>query len=109
MPKEFRGHPHDQPCSNEGLVYAPPIANANRIHVRHGEGKFLKEFKLAEHTGVGGGGRAGWGFTRQEAKRFLYILGPDEQPHLLLNREDGREVGAMGSIGRERRLVLRDA
>ena len=52
MPKEFRGHLTIN-FSNDGLVYAAD-RNANRIHVTTKQGKFVKEFILAPHTGVGG-------------------------------------------------------
>jgi hypothetical protein len=96
MPKEFRGHLTIN-VSNDGLVYAAD-RNANRIHVTTREGKFLKEFKLAEHTGVGGA-TGGVGFSPDKQQRFLYISDLTNNHIYFLNREDGKEVGRMGSMG----------
>ena len=96
MPKEFRGHLTIN-VSNDGLVYAAD-RNANRIHVTTREGKFLKEFKLAEHTGVGGA-TGGVGFSPDKQQRFLYISDLTNNHIYFLDRETGKEVGRMGSMG----------
>jgi len=96
MPKEFRGHLTIN-VSNDGLVYAAD-RNANRIHVTTRDGKFLKEFKLAEHTGVGGA-TGGVGFSPDKQQRLLFISDLTNNHIYFLNREDGREVGRMGNMG----------
>jgi DNA-binding beta-propeller fold protein YncE len=96
MPKEFRGHLTIN-VSNDGLVYAAD-RNANRIHVTTREGKFLKEFKLAENTGVGGA-TGGVGFSPDKQQRFLYISDLTNNHIYFLDRESGKEVGRMGSMG----------
>jgi hypothetical protein len=96
MPKEFRGHLTIN-VSNDGLVYAAD-RNANRIHVTTREGKFLKEFKLAEHTGIGGA-TGGVAFSADKQQRFLFISDLTNNHIYFLNREDGKEVGRMGSMG----------
>jgi DNA-binding beta-propeller fold protein YncE len=96
MPKEFRGHLTIN-VSNDGLVYAAD-RNANRIHVTTREGKFLKEFKLAEHTGVGGA-TGGVAFSPDKQQRFLYISDLTNNHIYFLDRETGKEVGRMGSMG----------
>jgi DNA-binding beta-propeller fold protein YncE len=96
MPKEFRGHLTIN-VSNDGLVYAAD-RNANRIHVTTREGKFLKEFKLAEHTGVGGA-TGGVGFSPDKQQRFLYISDLTNNHIYFLDRESGKEVGRLGSMG----------
>ena len=96
MPKEFRGHLTIN-VSNDGLVYAAD-RNANRIHVTTREGKFLKEFKLAEHTGVGGA-TGGVAFSTDKQQRFLYISDLTNNHIYFLDRESGKEVGRMGSMG----------
>ena len=83
--------------SNDGLVYAAD-RNANRIHVTTREGKFLKEFKLAEQTGVGGA-TGGVGFSRTSSSDSSYISDLTNNHIYFLNREDGKEVGRMGSMG----------
>jgi len=96
MPKEFRGHLTIN-VSNDGLVYAAD-RNANRIHVTTREGKFLKEFKLAENTGVGGA-TGGVGFSQDKQQRFLYISDLTNNHIYFLDRESGKEVGRLGSMG----------
>jgi DNA-binding beta-propeller fold protein YncE len=96
MPKEFRGHLTIN-VSNDGLVYAAD-RNANRIHVTTKEGKFLKEFILAPHTGVGGA-TGGVGFSPDKAQRFLYISDLTNNHIYFLDRETGKEVARMGSMG----------
>jgi DNA-binding beta-propeller fold protein YncE len=96
MPKEFRGHLTIN-FSNDGLVYAAD-RNANRIHVTTKEGKFVKEFILAPHTGVGGA-TGGVGFSPDKQQRFLFISDLTNNHIYFLNREDGKEVGRMGNMG----------
>jgi DNA-binding beta-propeller fold protein YncE len=96
MPKEFRGHLTIN-VSNDGLVYAAD-RNANRIHVTTREGKFLKEFKLAEHTGVGGA-TGGVGFSPDKQQQFLYISDLTNNHIYFLDRQTGKEIGRMGSMG----------
>jgi len=96
MPKEFRGH-LTLNISNDGLVYAAD-RNANRIHVTTKQGKFLKEFILAPMTGVGGSA-GGVMFSPDKQQRFLYISDLTNNHIWFLNREDGKVVGQMGSMG----------
>jgi hypothetical protein len=96
MPKEFRGH-LTLNVSNDGLVYAAD-RNANRIHVTTRQGKFLKEFILAPMTGVGGS-TGGVMFSPDKQQRLLYISDLTNNHIWFLNREDGKVVSQMGSMG----------
>ena len=96
MPKEFRGH-LTLNISNDGLVYAAD-RKANRIHVTTKQGKFVKEFILAPTTGVGGS-TGGVMFSPDKQQRFLYISDLTNNHIWFLNREDGKVVGQMGSMG----------
>jgi DNA-binding beta-propeller fold protein YncE len=96
LPKEFRGHLTIN-VSNDGLVYAAD-RNANRIQVTTRQGKFIKEFKLAEQTGVGGS-TGGVGFSPDKQQRFLYISDLTNNHIYFLDRDTGKEVGRMGSMG----------
>jgi len=96
MPKEFRGH-LTLNFSNDGLVYAAD-RNANRIHVTTKEGKFLKEFILAPMTGVGGA-TGGVAFSPDKQQKYLFISDLTNNHIWFLNREDGKVVGQMGSMG----------
>jgi DNA-binding beta-propeller fold protein YncE len=96
MPKEFRGH-LTLNFSSDGLVYAAD-RNANRIHVTTKEGKFLKEFILAPTTGVGGS-TGGVAFSPDRQQKYLFISDLTNSHIWFLNRDDGKVVGQMGSMG----------
>jgi DNA-binding beta-propeller fold protein YncE len=96
MPKEFRGH-LTLNFSNDGLVYAAD-RNANRIHVTTKDGKFLKEFVLAPYTGEGGS-TGGVAFSPDKQQRLLFISDLTNNHIWFLNREDGKVLGQMGSMG----------
>jgi DNA-binding beta-propeller fold protein YncE len=96
MPKEFRGH-LTLNVSNDGLVYAADRM-ANRIHVTTKQGKFVREFILAPMTGVGGS-TGGVMFSPDKGQRFLYVSDLTNNHIWFLNREDGKVVGQMGSMG----------
>jgi hypothetical protein len=96
MPKEFRGH-LTLNISNDGLVYAAD-RNANRIQVATKQGKFVKEFILAPMTGVGGS-TGGVMFSPDKQQRLLYISDLTNNHIWFLNREDGKVLGQMGSMG----------
>ena len=96
MPKEFRGH-LTLNFSNDGLVYAAD-RNANRIHVTTRDGKFLKEFVLAPTTGEGGA-TGGVAFSPDKPQKYLFISDLTNNHIWFLNRDDGKVVGQMGSMG----------
>jgi hypothetical protein len=96
MPKEFRGH-LTLNFSNDGLVYAAD-RNANRIHVTDKQGNFKKEIKIAEYTGVGGS-TGGVGFSPDKAQKFLFISDLTNNHIWFLNRDDGKILGTLGSMG----------
>jgi hypothetical protein len=96
MPKEFRGH-LTLNISSDGLVYAADRM-ANRIDVTTKQGKFVKEFILAPMTGVGGS-TGGVMFSPDKEQRLLYISDLTNNHIWFLNREDGKIVGQMGSMG----------
>ncbi len=96
MPKEFRGH-LTLNISHDGLVYAADRM-ANRIQVTTTQGKFVKEFSLAPMTGVGGS-TGGVMFSPDKQQRFLYISDLTNNHIWFLNREDGKVVGQLGSMG----------
>ena len=96
MPKEFRGH-LTLNLSSDGLVY---IADriANRIQVTDKQGKFLKEFIVAPSTGAGGS-TGGIAFSGDRQQRYLYISDITNNTIWFLNREDGKVLGRVGSMG----------
>ena len=94
--KEFRGH-LTLNISNDGLVYAADRAG-NRIHVTDKQGNFKKEIILAPYTGVGGA-TGGVAFSPDKAQKFLFISDLTNNHVWFLNREDGKVVGQLGSMG----------
>jgi hypothetical protein len=96
MPKEFRGH-LTLNVSHDGLVYGADRM-ANRIQVFTRDGKFVKEFKMAEWTGVGGS-TGGVMFSPDKEQRLLYISDLTNNHIWFLNREDGKILGQLGSMG----------
>jgi hypothetical protein len=96
MPKEFRGHLTIN-FSNDGLVYAAD-RNANRIHVTTKDGRFLKEFILGPNTGVGGA-TGGVAFSPDKEQKYLFISDLTNNHIWFLNRDDGKIVGTLGSMG----------
>jgi len=95
-PKEFRGH-LTLNFSHNGLVYAADRM-ADRIQVFTKQGKFLKEFVMAPYTGVGGS-TGGVAFSPDPAQQFLFISDLTNNHIWFLNREDGKVVGQLGSMG----------
>ena len=96
MPGDFVGH-LTLNVANDGLVYAAD-RRANRIHVTTREGVFLREFVLAPGTGDGGS-TGGVAFSPDPGQRFLYISDRMNNKVWFLNREDGRVVGEVGTMG----------
>jgi DNA-binding beta-propeller fold protein YncE len=95
-PKEFRGH-LTLNISKDGYVYAADRM-ANRIHVTTKQGKFVKEFIVAPTTGVGGA-TGGVMFSPDKLQKYLYISDLTNNHIWFLDRESGKVVGRMGSMG----------
>jgi hypothetical protein len=95
-PKEFRGH-LTLNISNDGFVYAADRM-ANRIQVFTKQGKYLREFVVAPMTGVGGS-TGGVMFSPDKAQRLLYISDLTNNHIYFINREDGKIIGQMGTMG----------
>ena len=95
-PKEFRNH-LTLNISNDGLVYAAD-RGANRIDVTTKQGKFVKEFLLATETG-NRGSAGGVAFSADPKQRFLFISDISNNTIWILNREDGKVLGRIGSAG----------
>ena len=62
------------------------------------QGNFKKEFILAPTTG-GGGSTGGVGFSTDKQQRLLFISDLVNNHIWFLNREDGKVVGQIGSMG----------
>ncbi len=83
--------------SNDGFVYVAD-RRGNRIQVMTKQGEFIKEFFLATYT-LQRGSTGGIAFSADPEQRYLLI--PDIQNNTIhiLNRENGEEVGRVGSPG----------
>jgi len=83
--------------SNDGLVYVAD-RRGNRIQVLTKQGEFIKEFFLATAT-LNRGSTGGIAFSADAEQRYLLI--PDIQNNTIhiLNRDDGVEIGRVGSPG----------
>ena len=93
--KEFRGHLTFN-ISNDGLVYAADRAG-NRIHVTDKQGKFVKEIPVATFTA--GGSAGGVMFSPDKEQRFLYVCDINNNHVWFIDRQDGKTVGQLGSLG----------
>ena len=101
-PKEFRGH-LTLNVSSDGFVYAADRA-ADRIHVTTKDGTFVKELMLSPPGTKRGetsdrGASGGVAFSPDKAQRYLYISDIKNNTIWFLNREDGKVVGRLGSMG----------
>jgi hypothetical protein len=94
--QDFFGHV-TLDLSNDGLVYVAD-RRGNRIQVLTQQGGFRTEFFLATNT-LERGSAGGVAFSSDPEQRYLLI--PDIQNNTIhiLNREDGVEVGRVGSPG----------
>ncbi|HVZ17818.1 MAG TPA: hypothetical protein VG897_11915 [Terriglobales bacterium] len=96
-PKEFRGH-LTLNISNDGKLYAADRM-ANRIQVFRRDGTYLnQEFVVAPMTGVGGS-TGGVMFSPDKAQKTLYISDLTNNHVWFLDREDGKVIGQLGSMG----------
>ena len=95
-PREFRGH-LTLNISHDGLVYAADRM-ADRIDVTKKDGTFVKEFVMAPYTMVGGS-TGGVAFSTDKAQRFLYISDLTNNHIWFLDRQTGKVVGTLGSMG----------
>ncbi|MEQ1573660.1 MAG: hypothetical protein ABL993_05380 [Vicinamibacterales bacterium] len=101
-PKEFKAH-LTLNFSSDGLVYAADRA-AERIHVTTKAGKFVREFMLSppgtKHAeGSDRGAAGGVAFSPDKAQKYLYISDIKNNTIWFLNREDGKVLGRLGSMG----------
>jgi len=94
--KDFVGHVTLN-ISNDGLVYAAD-RQGNRIQVYTKDGKYQKEFTLATWT-RDRGSAGGVAFSADRQQRYLYISDIQNNTIWILNREDGKSVGRVGSAG----------
>ncbi len=93
--KEFVGH-LTLNISRDGLVYAAD-RGGNRIHVTDRQGKFIKEIPVAPNTV--GGAAGGVAFSPDKEQKFLYICDINNNTIWFIERQTGKTVGRLGSMG----------
>ena len=97
MPKEFRGHlTLNFSERRPGLRGRSPGESHPRD--RQAGEVLCKEFVVAPTTG-GGGSTGGVAFSPDRQQRFLFISDLVNNTIWFLNREDGKVIGRMGSMG----------
>jgi DNA-binding beta-propeller fold protein YncE len=94
--KDFINHVTIQ-ISRDGLVYAAD-RRACRIQVYTKQGKFIKEFFVATET-LNRGSAGGIAFSADPQQRYMFISDISNNTIWILNREDGKLLGRIGSAG----------
>ena len=96
LAKDFLGHVTIG-LSNDGFVYVAD-RRGDRIQVLTKQGKFIKEFALARST-LNRGSAGGVEFSADPQQRYLIVPDISNNTVWILNREDGKVVGRVGSPG----------
>ena len=94
--RDFVNHVTIQ-ISRDGFVYAAD-RRACRIQVYTKQGKFIKEFFLATET-LNRGSAGGIAFSADMQQRYMFISDISNNTIWILNREDGKLLGRIGSAG----------
>jgi DNA-binding beta-propeller fold protein YncE len=97
-PQQFGDVVHAVKISHDGLVYVCDRSN-NRIQVFNKDGKFIFERFIAKNTAPLG---STWDFdfSRDPKQRYLYVADGTNHCIWILEREDLKEVGNFGRMGR---------
>lgn len=96
--KQFREPVHCVHISNDGLVYVCD-RGGDRIQVFTKQGKFLKEFPVANNSGSGTAGSLN--FSPDPQQKYIFISDMMNSVVWILNRSDGAVVGRVGHSGHE--------
>ena len=96
-PKQFRSVTGIA-VSDDGNVYVADQMN-NRVQVFTKQGKLVKEIFVAPKTG-GTGSAWGLAVSRDAKQRYLFVADGGNGVVRIFNREDGADLGTLGSKGR---------
>jgi len=96
--KQFRGPVHCVQISADGLVYVCD-RGGDRVQVFTKQGKFLKEFIVANKT-LDRGSVGSLSFSPDPQQKYIYISDIMNNVIWILNRNDGSVVGRIGHMGR---------
>src|SRR6266851_612992 len=94
--KQFREPVHCVHISNDGLVYVCD-RGGDRIQVFTKQGKFLKEFPVANNSGNNTAGSIN--FSPDPQQKYLYVADMMNSVVWILNRNDGSVAGRIGHAG----------
>jgi DNA-binding beta-propeller fold protein YncE len=84
--------------SEDGMVYVTDQMN-NRIQAFTKQGKYVKEMFVAPKTG-GNGSAWGLALSRDPKQRYLYVADGNSGVIRVLDRQEGTDLGKLGSKGR---------
>jgi hypothetical protein len=94
--KQFRQPVHCVHISNDGLVYVCD-RGGDRIQVFTKQGKFVKEFPVANNSGNNTAGSIN--FSPDPQQKYLYVADMMNSVVWILNRNDGTVAGRIGHAG----------
>jgi 6-phosphogluconolactonase (cycloisomerase 2 family) len=94
--KQFREPVHCVHISNDGLVYVCD-RGGDRIQVFTKQGKFVKEFPVANNSGNNTAGSIN--FSPDPQQKYLYVADMMNSVVWILNRNDGSVAGRIGHAG----------
>ena len=94
--KQFREPVHCVHISNDGLVYVCD-RGGDRIQVFTKQGKFVKEFPVANNSGNNTAGSIN--FSPEAQQKYLYVADMMNSVVWILNRGDGTVAGRIGQAG----------
>jgi len=94
--KQFREPVHCVHISKDGLVYVCD-RGGDRIQVFTKQGKFVKEFPVANNSGNNTAGSIN--FSPDPQQKYLYVADMMNSVVWILNRQDGTVAGRIGHAG----------
>ena len=96
--QQFRNPVHCVHIANDGSVYVCDRTN-DRIQVFTKQGKFIKEFSIRPET-LGNGSAWDIAFSRDAEQKFLFVADGENNVIWIVQRNDGKVLGASGHAGR---------
>lgn len=94
-PEQFHNPVHGVLISNDDIVYVADRTN-NRLQVFRLDGTFLREVFIARNTLQNEGTVHNFGFSHDQAQRFLYVVDGSNKVIRVLNRQTLEEVSRVG-------------
>jgi hypothetical protein len=98
-PKQFRGPVHCVQISRDGFVYVCD-RGGDRIQVFTKQGKFVKEFMVANNA-LERGSAGSVNFSPDREQRYIFVADIMNNVVWILNRSDGTVAGKIGHAGHQ--------